>query len=74
MACEHFELTCDGFGRYHYCIRCEMRVHTVMNGYLVVKFIPCMERQMEPKGIFYEDEKNCNCELKVNLKPNEHLV
>lgn len=76
MTCPHYELTNDGFGRYHYCVRCHLRVHTVMQDqFTVVRFVPCLESvKDDPKDIFYMKEKDCSCRATTKLEPGQHLV
>lgn len=61
MTCPHWELTCNGFDHYQYCIRCKVRVHVVMTGqFSYNRFVECKERLKYPKQLF-GGEKPCKC-------------
>lgn len=76
MTCPHDKVSNDGFGKYHYCLRCGKRVHMIMKGqFEVSRFHECLDNcDDKDNGLFYEGEKDCNCENLIQLNPNEVRV
>lgn len=74
MNCEHYEITCNGFDNYQYCVRCKLRIHCAMKGpFNVIRFIPCVDGVKEPKQVFGK-EPPCKCkENFIPLEGETHL-